>query len=76
MSFIQSVLYSEVPWYSTHYYRIISNIRGMNILQIAVCKGMCVFYFANGSLVMYISVIQEYIREDVFARRPVTSQNW
>ena len=41
-----------------------SNFRGMNILQIDDWKGISRFWFR--SLVVYISMIQEYIREDIF----------
>ena len=31
-------------------------------------RTFCIFNFTNGSLVMYISIIQKYIREDIYFR--------
>ena len=34
-----------------------------------------IYNLTNGSLVVYISIIQKYVREDKFSRRPTNYQN-
>lgn len=51
--------------YTDYDYRIWSNFRGMNILTIAVGRVFRSFNFANGSLVIFIGIIQKYIRKDI-----------
>ena len=53
-------------------YRIRSNFHKMNISRIVICKGISCFKFCEWQPDY---IIQKYIREDIFSRRPTTSQN-
>ena len=39
---------------------------GQIFCELPFGRVFCVFYFTNGSLFIYISIIQKYIREDIF----------
>ena len=54
-----------VCMYTDYDCRIRSNFCGMNISLIAVRRVFHSFNFANGSLVIFIGIIQKYIRKDI-----------